>query len=105
MRRTTSSRSRSARSCSRSTSTATAHEQRRAPARLRLAQLPARALQALAPRQPRADRRCRAHGALLASAPAPSSRWRTRSRSSRRRRRGGRPAALAAYQEERETEA
>ena len=42
-----------------------AHEQRRAPARLRLAQLPARALQALAPRQPRADRRRRAHRALL----------------------------------------
>ena len=42
-----------------------AHEQRRAPARLGLAQLPARAVQALAPRQPRADRRCRPHRALL----------------------------------------
>ena len=40
------------------------HEQRAAPARLGLAQFQPRAVRALAPRQPRADRRCRAHGAL-----------------------------------------
>ena len=73
-----------------------AHEQCRAPARLRLAQLPARALQALAPRQPRADRRRRPHRALLASGRARSSRWRTRSRSSRARPAASDvPAALA----------
>ena len=73
-----------------------AHEQRRASARLGLAQFQSRAVQALASRQHRADRRCRAHRALLASARARSSRWKMRSslvaarRARRRRRRGAR---------------